>query len=50
MFYTRRSTHKRTLHIVRWTLVVTCMPSREGRGANLDVEGVRYIEMHRGPH
>ena len=22
----------------------------KGRGVNLEVEGVRYIEMHRGPH
>ena len=22
----------------------------KGRGVDLEVEGVRYIEMHRGPH
>ena len=39
--YTRRSTHKRTL---RW------MYTFKGRGVELKVEGVHYIEMHRGPH
>ena len=34
---------KRTLHILRWT-------SFKGLGVDLEVEGVRYIEMHRGPH
>ena len=41
MFYTR-STHKRTLHILRWTSAVYL----EGVGVDLEVEGVRYIEMH----
>ena len=26
MFYTRRSTHKRTLHILRWTSAVSLVP------------------------
>ena len=43
MFYTLRSTHKRTLFI-----------SCDGhqlyeRGVDLEVEGVHYIKMHRGP-
>ena len=43
MFYTRRSTHKQTLHILQWTLAVYAF---NGRGVDLEVEGVRYIEMH----
>ena len=47
MFYTRRSTHKRTLHILRWDIsYISYMPL----GGEVKVEGVRYIEMHRGPH
>ena len=42
MFYTRRSTYKRTLHI----LDISCIISKE-LGVDLKVEGVRYIEMHR---
>ena len=45
MFYTRSSTHKRTLHILRWTSAV-CL---QGAGVDLEIEGVRYIEIHRGP-
>ena len=46
MFYTWRSTHKRTLHILRWTSAVWLQGAwcRSRR-----LEGVRYIEMHRGP-
>ena len=28
---------------------ISCMPSRGGVYIDLEVEGVRYIEMHRGP-
>ena len=28
---------------------ISCMTSKE-RGIDLEVEGVRYIEMHCGPH
>ena len=46
MFYKRRSTHKRTL--------ISCdghqLYAFKSRGVDLEVEGVRYIEMHRGPH
>ena len=28
---------------------ISCIASNE-RGVDLGVEGVRYIEMHRGPH
>ena len=46
MFYTRRSTHK-----VRF---ISCdghqLYDFKERGVDLNVEDVRYIEMHRGPH
>ena len=45
MFYTRRSTHKQMLHILRWTSAV-CL---QGLGVDLEVEDVRYIEMYREP-
>ena len=41
MFYTRRSTHKLTFHILLYAF--------KGLGVDLEEEGVRYIEMHRGP-
>ena len=45
MFYTRRSTHKRTL--------ISCdghqLYDFKERGVDLEVEDVRYIELHRGP-
>ena len=45
MFYIRRSTHKRTLHILQWTSTVCLL----GAGVDLEVEGVRYIDMHHRP-
>ena len=47
MFYTRRSTHKSTLHILQYGHQLYDFKER---GVDLDVEGMRYIEMHRGPH
>ena len=49
MFYRRRSTHKRKLRILRWTSAVKKNDFKE-RGVDLEVEGLRYIQMHRGPH
>ena len=43
MFYTRRSTHKRMRHILLWTSAAF-----KGQAVDLEVEGVHYIEMHRG--
>ena len=48
MFYTR-STHKRTLHILRLTSAV-CLQGAACRSRSRASEGVFYIEMHRGPH
>ena len=47
MFYTRRSkhTHERFISCDGHQLY-----AYKGRDVNLEVEGVRYIEMHRGPH
>ena len=45
MFYTRSSTNKRMLYILQWTSAV-CL---QGLGVDLEVEGMRYIEMHCGP-
>ena len=45
MFYTRRSTYKRTFLILRWTSAYYF----KERGVDLEVEGVHYIEMHRRP-
>ena len=45
MFYTRKSTHVR---------FISCdgrhLYDFKERGVDLEIEGVRYIEMHRGPH
>ena len=46
IFYTRRSTHKRTLHIPHGHQLYAF----KWRGVDLEVEGVRYIEMHRVLH
>ena len=43
MFYTRRSTHVRFISCDEHQLY-----DFKGRGVDLEVEGVRFIEMHRG--
>ena len=60
-FFIREEAHKRTLHILRWTSAIqlmsitgyevfVCVRFFKGQGVDLEVEGMRYIEMHHGPH
>ena len=46
MFYTRKSTHKNERFI---SCAGHQLSAFKGHGVDLEVEGVRYIEMHHGP-
>ena len=40
----------RNVRLARETIIIVARPAAfKGRGVDLEVEGVRYIEMHRGP-
>ena len=48
MFYTQRGTHKRTLHILRWTLAVClqgagCRSRSRGRALYRDATRAEYV-------
>ena len=45
MFYTQKNTNERFISCDGHQLYAF-----KGRGVDLEVEGVCYIEMHRGPH
>ena len=42
--------HEEAQTIVRFISCDGQLYAFKGRGEDLEVEGVRYIEMHRGPH